>query len=50
MRSFIKSYDLSNVKLKYKLMYMSYISVIIFHFILNKIKIYDIKDKVKNNN
>lgn len=43
MRSFIKSYDLSNVKLKYKLMYMSYISVIIFHFILNKIKIYNIQ-------
>ncbi|CDH89527.1 hypothetical protein CB17B0537 [Clostridium botulinum B str. Eklund 17B (NRP)] len=43
MRSFIKSYDLSNVKLKYKLMYMSYISVIIFYFILNKIKIYDIQ-------
>lgn len=42
MKTFIKSYDLSNIKLKYKLMYISYISIVIFHFILNKIKFYNI--------
>ncbi len=43
MKTFIKNYDLANIKLKYKLMYMSYISVIIFHFIVGKIKLYSIE-------
>ncbi len=43
MRAFIESYNLSNVKLKYKLMYMSYLSIVIFYFLLTKIKLYDIK-------
>lgn len=43
MKIFIKSYDLSNIKLKYKLMYISYISIVIFYFLLTKIKLYNIK-------
>ncbi|WP_222634899.1 hypothetical protein, partial [Clostridium botulinum] len=43
MKTFIKNYDLSNIKLKYKLMYISYISIVIFHFILGKIKLYSIE-------
>ncbi len=43
MKAFIKSYDLSNIKLKYKLMYISYISIVIFHFIVCKIKLYSIE-------
>ncbi len=43
MKTFIKNYDLANIKFKYKLMYISYISIVIFHFILSKIKLYDIQ-------
>ncbi|WP_252242739.1 hypothetical protein [Clostridium sp. ZS2] len=43
MKTFIKSCDLSNIKLKYKLMYISYLSVVIFYFLITKIKLYDIK-------
>ncbi len=43
MKAFIKSYNLSNVKLKYKLMYISYMSIVIFYFILSKIKLYNIE-------
>ncbi|MBN1051312.1 hypothetical protein DV092_04485 [Clostridium botulinum] len=43
MKTFIKSYDLSNIKLKYKLMYISYLSIVIFYSLLTKIKLYNIK-------